>query len=1013
MSISSTTSEAESDSDTSSSSGSFFDITSSESEPEHSFSVPKVQGEEQGPPSQSPSSNASSKSEGKKTLEKSKNNATMLAETEYHEAHDLMASMTGKFKEDERPHPKPPYKGKIQTQMRNRRRRLTKKIQRLKSMGNLSPNAVLMKVTELKRNEGKSKSEQCGRNENLQDSVTGSDNTLQAKKKSLLQAIDSNEPEHLEDLGKDGYVVDQNYSELSTPAHVTDLEPTDQLFVDQGFREREAVEPNLSDTIQSRKAVGVSSPADNTPPELDAPESTKRRSKLDISSSRRLLFGSLGLRAPKNKDDELKIKEKLMKGVKPLTDFRSSRAGENGESCAFDPAEGDEKWREKVVFKAVECCHDNIKLSTPPFPFVQRWDPQQQYPFPKTTRKGKKSFRRKKRSQVSKSKMNDTPWQESVSLEVESFPNDCSFDQPLDGQEQATFYGESDDYRTAIKEQLMRETDASLGASGEAEIAQDLPHLPGDMSICPLLTAETALPGAIVAFKQLDMSEFTNWQPKMSEYRTARVDCVTDEGTLQMRLAKRDLMEKEDRYDEYTGERIYSKFEMPGFDDEESQARNVIEISFSELIEPRLIHATDVDLSRDENQQYSSLRGGDSPPSANIAIEDGVGSSSMNVMVPSPTNPSVNSVDIHATEGANEEVRQEIFDLIKDAGWRSSIRSNNGEENGAERNILPFQEQMNGVNKRNGGSVSSKFSGFGSSPPIIRSTPETGVRYDRPGGHTADSTMSSPHKSDLEIAESLPAQPIPTSESPLRNPPNNDDGEKEMKEEDTDHGIIQEIAWNKSQHGSDGMEVDHQILSQELPSETSLCQSVSYTVGSEAPNFHHSSGVPPEDTSSDNEFPSLENVFSQIRSSQPRSSFEPSLLADEDTSYVDQSSYGSTLSRSGMTRKRSSQKVESDGQDDVSQKQPLFEWVDSDAQEDQSTPRASQMPLQSQIVDLTLSSDAVDQADVADPLDDSDYVDDGTQLPGGPGWVKKTRASIGQRDAGYSRASRSRSTGVF
>lgn len=107
---------------------------------------------------------------------------------------------------------------------------------------------------------------------------------------------------------------------------------------------------------------------DSTSAMNDVPnEPLRPRSKIDLASSRRLLFGALGLKTPKTKEDEKALQAKLMKDVR-----RSSQGdaiGHAPEKLTSAPAANDdESWRDKIDLRAVECCHDGIKLSTPHSP---------------------------------------------------------------------------------------------------------------------------------------------------------------------------------------------------------------------------------------------------------------------------------------------------------------------------------------------------------------------------------------------------------------------------------------------------------------------------------------------------------------------------------------------------------------------------------------------------------------------------------------------------------------------
>ena len=890
------------------------------------------------------------------------------------------------------PSPKPPFEGKIQTRKRNQRRRDSKKLRHLKSLGILSPDATLSNIKELTGSEGK---EVDVEDKEPKGDLQASHNiALNARKESLIEAITTGTSNSTKEPSTNEIVAKTDARTPPKQVKEVELDVSGDSIFNGGLQKMEDIQQSPPDKL----LIGESC---NSLTDIRSPESQVRRSKLDLSSSRRLLFGSLGLRTPKTKDDEDNIRAKLMKDIKPIQEPKSAKNVERDESVAVPPIQDDDSWRDKIILKAVECCHEGIELSTPPFPFVQRWDPQQQKPYPNVRAK-KKSNRSKKRKRNDEKYYLDkyehetdegiTGWYGTASPGIEASFNEDNSEPPTAERKQTISGKDSDDYDTAISEQLKRETEASAGASTSVDfdVTQDLPSLPEDMSICPSLAVDAVMPGAVIAFKQLDMSEATQWQPKVSNYRTALVDCLTDDGLIRMTLAKRDQLEKGEVFDEKTGERIYSKFEMPGFDDETTQNGRDVEISFSELIQPKLIQAAKA-VSAQEETHCLTREGDNLLVDANVGMECYVESSPVDAKTRNPKLPTDISDDGTRNE-TNEKVRQEIFDLIKDAGWRSSLCSNDVERIEKEHK-----------------SDSPTFNGFGSSPPVNSSPKERVAGATSPGRGIADRS-SSKHENTFEIAESLPAQRITSSNS---SPPNPSYASKDV--DIKDENVDEDLLWREPQHVSDVAEADHQTLPQAFPSESLERQSTTNAVepkSSDPQLVSNISALAPGSLSSDNEFPTLENVFSQIRSSQARSSFEPSLPADEDLSYMEPSSFESTKSTGGRNRKSRSQKPKIDGKEYISQKSTLSKWDESDIEDNETIPIASQAPIQSEIVDLTISSDPIHPAD---PSDDSDYVDDGTQLPNGPGWVKKTRSSLGRFDAfkpGSDRSSRARSTGV-
>jgi len=288
------------------------------------------------------------------------------------------------------------------------------------------------------------------------------------------------------------------------------------------------------------------------------------RNKLDIASSRRLLFGSLGVRAPKDKAEEEGLRAKLSAtGRKPAKapEIASASIAVTLETKPVDP----NLWKKKIDLRAVECYDEEIELSTPPFPFVQRWDPQQQL-------KGKNRKNKKKK-------------QYADSHDNEYAENHHSF-----GQEGGSELLDYDDAIPSVQNennQLSEQLVEDIVPTSPSDT--DLPLLPEDVSSCENLTTLNALPGAIIAFKQLEVSAATKWQPAYSAYRTATIDSVKMDFLLNLTLAKRDRKNNATEYDD-KGQRVYGRFEMPD-DEEDEDDEGIIEIALGEMVEPKLIQA--------------------------------------------------------------------------------------------------------------------------------------------------------------------------------------------------------------------------------------------------------------------------------------------------------------------------------------------------------------------------------------------------------------------------------------
>ena len=779
--------------------------------------------------------------------------------------------------------------------------------------------------------------------------------------------------------------------------------------------------------VQAQKATRSSVTEDLTQPK-GSPSSVSepRRARLDLPSTKRMLFGSLGLRTPKTKEDETKISEQLMKNSKPMRNPRLDKGNEPVPD--IEAASADDSWKDKIDLRAVECCHEGIELSTPPFPFVQRWDPQQQggYSYGKT-----KKRKQKKRKRNDDSYYEESPYQSSQSKTA--FHGE--FDKPThasvqnntiesSGREsgelgQEALHDESLQDSLRVNEQLRRETQERTLV--EAEDAADLPPVPQDPKTCSVLTRETATTGTVIAFKQFEMSANTNWQPRISDYRTAMIKEVLDKGPLQIELAKRDQPGKDSQYDNETGERIYGKFEMPGYDEEDDDLRNgEITIPFEELIDPIVVPSSAEHLVRSGTPQEGTAEHADQD---NVDHEDGIQpdeighfeneqgienhhESSRDTKAEDPSASQegfVESLTLRGKQNAasqqsagfdgaeevievqaampSEEARQEISELIRDAGWRSSLGPG---VNGG----LTVHQDNNATTKDDqapADASSPRFQGFGSTPPYsgidVASSP---LR--------ADIQVAGPeYHSDFEVADSVP-------------PP--DDIEFEAQSMVQDSKLTVEYpdlppvgdesdVFHEAQHRSNPHNIDQDPHSQDLSSLNDMDQSPAFSTRSRTHLSEeiHSPNLAKTLYSSDDEFPPLFSQAFEARMSQDveikaeLSSQEPSISPPSKRKFKIKSKANGTRSsslRQSKPDRRSNSKwsgLDDEDADDDPNK--------SDDEDD--TPRPSQPPPGAEIVDLTISSDPPHT--IYEDDDDDSFV-----LPSGPGWVKKERRSAGPRN---------------
>jgi hypothetical protein len=296
-----------------------------------------------------------------------------------------------------------------------------------------------------------------------------------------------------------------------------------------------------------------------------------------MSSTKRLVFGSLGVRTPKTKEDEEKTRNKLAGPRKEPVVKQSLDASTEHE--AEDDFEG--SWQSKVIVEATECLYDDVQLQPPSFPFQQRWDYEAVSLMRQRKGGAKNNKRNKKKNRKSQGYEEEEEYYDTTGYLGDDTEDYANGDITLN-------YDEEEYHNEEL-------------ANGENET--DLPHLPEDLDSVPVLSMDNAAAGAIIAFKQLDMSKATNWQPQISEYRVAKVDKLLEDGTISIQLAKRDREYREAAVDE-NGVREYSGLEMPGDDEDDSEAEDdgIRNLPFEDLLDPKLLSAP-----VDGNQEPSLL----------------------------------------------------------------------------------------------------------------------------------------------------------------------------------------------------------------------------------------------------------------------------------------------------------------------------------------------------------------------------------------------------------------------
>ncbi|MCJ1476463.1 hypothetical protein MMC13_005129 [Lambiella insularis] len=797
--------------------------------------------------------------------------------------------------------------------------------------------------------------------------------------------------------------------------------------------------PNIAPSSALVESSVVAAPLSTTP---------KKRARLDLPSSRRLLFGSLGLRAPKTKEEEIKLREQIMKNAKPtLQVTKNMQLAPN--AISSDNDKEDESWKDRIILKAVECCYEGVELSTPPFPFVQRWDPQQQWGNGEAKSGGK--TRKRKRNQKS------NPYDEDKNRmgnrveyyhQDEADDDDDIYDAPCKGPEPDEFASKTSSERlatvdsgnqsaqpynneqlqNAVDEQLMRDTkvhdmdDVPLDSEIPNSLEDDLQQLPEDLSTLYPLTVNAALPGTTIAFKQLDMSQETSWQPRVSEYRTAIINKVLESGSFELALAQRDRPRRDKLYDTDTGERIYSKFEMPDYEDEEvDEGSGILHLSLANMIDPKLVVKAQgyiplslqtqepeievLDMSAIPDMDEDNREPTHAAPAAPIlednstAVEDGTEVQDVLLMDASEELPyhlrgqSGRAEIVHVTE----ESRQEISLIMKDAGFRSNVHSDL--ERGIDDHTAPadfneHSEDVAGIPEAR----SPKFNGFSSSPPAEEDAAQE-PNDEQDSGPTIISNINNMNIVSIEDSQSQdgmstlngPADDL--IENAIEEAMDAFDGYSEPpanKENLPYPALPSQLDGTRSSH-------HHEIISSSPPS-ARITKRGRHLVNGRSLKSHNGGRRSMLEEESSDDLPTIQDVLSTA----------PSRIEEPHTAKAKRAGVDKAGQNKYAKSQTNSPKYTSNGSRPIVRP---FSAADifvtssaSSADEDsvrskdaaRGTVALSQPPPGSQVVDLTLSSDPVDP-------DGSEYEErhkeKGFGLPSGPGWVKKTR-SAGKRSLG-------------
>ena len=469
------------------------------------------------------------------------------------------------------PPPVPPGQGKESTKSRNARRRAAqkaKKQEQAQARAQAQAQAQATAQQQVRTAPTPSIAKDGPGSSTPADQALATQQSLfEAKRKALLDAIASG-----------GVEVDSKGEQV----HGNRTTATTDVAAGSKRKLEEAGQPAAHDKTPRDTPVSEATSAPS--------DASQKRRRMDVGAGRRLVFGALGIRNPKGPDDAETVRAKLMEGVRP---HANPRLEQDAPRCK--EAVDLDSWREVIVYRAVECCQEGIELSEPPFPFVQRWDPQQQSLWSgKGSNKRGGGGKRAQRDQVH--------FYSKVGASGKKRKHDEALDWDADGYDD-TFNGIEDEPPNADVQlnyddivEPSRETNDPVAEASQFTDMEDLPSLPRDLSSLPTLRPGDVQPGMVITWKKWSCSRATNWEPRLSDVTGVVVRIDDDVTGVEVCLAKRDreLDGTEKQYDPLTGQRVYDRFEAPDLDEDDDEAaaeqdEGYRTLSFAEMQEPRVL----------------------------------------------------------------------------------------------------------------------------------------------------------------------------------------------------------------------------------------------------------------------------------------------------------------------------------------------------------------------------------------------------------------------------------------
>lgn len=501
---------------------------------------------------------------------------------------------------DQQPTTTPPGQGKVRTQKHNERVKKRKRLEALKREGLLPENADFKALAEYEQGHKQGAMEEDEAGPGLQEPPLPRDTSAQATNGVEITSKDAT----ADTSGQDS-------------VGVTDV-------ADASMTADSVVSPLPEAPKASQKEAET------------VTEAVPKRARLDLASSRRMLFSSLGLRTPKTPEAEQALREKLSKSIRPNKQVAAATTTNEASSPqSHAPVEDDNSWQSKLVVLAVECEGSGGLLEPPPFPFRQSWT------------KPVKDGNKKKRQLRDQDQFYQSRDEQDPNSNEGNFAPDVS---TLD-----------------VPENTGSTSNRGTTSSETVKAGSDAMPAPIDFESLPTLAQDNIHPGALIAYRELHVDATTNWQPEISAYRVAEVLQLDQDNTIHVRLDPNSLKAESKPSDDDTNESKTYGFEIVA-EDASQEDDGTREIQLSNMISAKLVKTTSVEVPESSHVNGPELRGGEAAASSSgdqfAVIPE---SAEQDTTSQQPGQPQI-SIDEIATPR-----RDEISVIIREAGFDSAL----------------------------------------------------------------------------------------------------------------------------------------------------------------------------------------------------------------------------------------------------------------------------------------------------------------------------------------------------